>query len=107
MAVKNDSEFEKKADFKSLRKRAEEKAIRADKPIKDMSASEMSTLIHELQIHQIELEIQNEELRKSQAEIERFGNCLLSGIWSSIFAAVLPQSIVLLNAFLAGLKMHL
>ena len=36
-----------------------------------MSAAEMSTLIHELRIHQVELEMQNEELRKSQAETER------------------------------------
>jgi PAS domain S-box-containing protein len=71
MAGKNDIGFEKTAAFQTLRKRAEERLAAGHKPLKDMSASEMSTLIHELHIHQVELEMQNEELRKSQAETER------------------------------------
>ena len=35
-----------------------------------MSDKERQQLIHELQVHQIELEMQNDELRKSQAELE-------------------------------------
>jgi PAS domain S-box-containing protein len=71
MAGKNDAGFGKSAALQTLRRRAEEKVAADNKPFKNMSASEMSTLIHELRIHQIELEMQNEELRKSQAATER------------------------------------
>ena len=71
MTGKNDPGFGKTTAGQMLRKRAEEKIAAGDKPFEDMLASEMSTLIHELRIHQIELEMQNEELRKSQAETER------------------------------------
>lgn len=54
----------------NLRKRAEKILKRDDKPLKDMSNTEISSLIHELRVHQIELEIQNEELRRSQDLVE-------------------------------------
>lgn len=71
MAGKNDIGFEKATHFQTLRKRVEETLAAGDKPLKDMSAHEMSKLIYELHIHQVELEMQNEELRKNQAETER------------------------------------
>jgi PAS domain S-box-containing protein len=71
MADKNDTGLGKSAAFQTLYKRAEEILSAADKAIKDGSASEMSKLIHELKIYQVELEMQNEELRKSQSETER------------------------------------
>jgi PAS domain S-box-containing protein len=37
---------------------------------KDVSGEELKRLIHELKVHQIELEMQNEELRRAQVEIE-------------------------------------
>ena len=71
MTGENDRGSGKTAAALMLRKRAEAKVAAGNKSFPDMSASEMSTLIHELRIHQVELEMQNEELRKSQAETER------------------------------------
>jgi PAS domain S-box-containing protein len=58
-------------DFADLRRRAEEKA-RADEAQARQSPSpeESGRLLHELHVHQIELEMQNEELRRSQGELE-------------------------------------
>ena len=53
-------------DFADLRRRAEEKARAGQSP----SPEESGRLLHELQVHQIELEMQNEELRRSHAELE-------------------------------------
>ena len=58
-------------DAADLRRRAEEKAhtdeAQAQKPL---SPKESGRLLHELQVHQIELEMQNEELRRAQSELE-------------------------------------
>lgn len=54
-----------------LRRRAEEK-IRADEAQtrETPSPEEAGRLLHELQVHQMELEMQNEELRRAQSELE-------------------------------------
>ena len=57
--------------FSDLRRRAEEKARTDDAQTqKTLSAKEAGRLLHELQVHQIELEMQNEELRRAQGELE-------------------------------------
>jgi diguanylate cyclase (GGDEF)-like protein/PAS domain S-box-containing protein len=56
--------------YSELRKRAEKKLKTTITPPKAMSDKETQQLIHKLQVHQIELEMQNEELRKAQTEIE-------------------------------------
>jgi PAS domain S-box-containing protein len=51
-----------------LRRRAEKRIPETLENIKGMSAAEIQKLVHELNVHQIELEMQNEALRGSQAE---------------------------------------
>jgi len=63
-------EDHKKNEDSGLRNRAEEK-LRPDATlIENLSDEEVRKLAHELQVHQIELEMQNDELRKAQIEIE-------------------------------------
>ena len=52
-----------------LRRRAEAKLERETLATPDISPEEVRGLIHELRTHQIELELQNEELRRGQAEL--------------------------------------
>ena len=57
----------------ALRQRAEKKAREAARPRKGpdaLSPAEVRRLNHELQMHQIELEMQNEELRRVQSGLE-------------------------------------
>jgi PAS domain-containing protein len=55
----------------SLRARAEKLVERGTVSLGDLSSNELASLFHELQVHQIELKMQNEELRSAQEELER------------------------------------
>ena len=63
----------KKSESSELRRRAERqiKTEPADsEEIAGMSPKDMAKMIHELRVHQIELKMQNEELRRIQEELE-------------------------------------
>ena len=53
----------------SLRKRAEDILARSPDETSALPTRDVQELVHELQVHQAELEIQNEELRRAQQEL--------------------------------------
>ena len=57
-------------DAAGLRKRAEEKAAQSPKETEPLSPAATRLAFHELHVHQIELEMQNEELRRAQVELD-------------------------------------
>jgi PAS domain S-box-containing protein len=70
----NKSEF----DPQELRQQAIERLQGRHGKVVDMRAADVATLVHELEVHQVELEVQNEELRRAQLELaaalERYSN---------------------------------
>jgi PAS domain S-box-containing protein len=69
MAKKADSQSKAANHHKTLRERAEA-MVRSTRPdIAGMEKRDLQALVHELQVHQMELEIQNEELRVAQLEL--------------------------------------
>ncbi len=61
-------------DSKRLRRHAEQRLTEGPKPgietAESISPELIQILVHELRVHQIELELQNEELRRTQAELD-------------------------------------
>jgi PAS domain S-box-containing protein len=74
--LKTDTQLreEMKKDELELRKRAEEALQGQQDEDRELSKEEMQHLIHELRVHQVELDMQNEELRRVQLEIEASRN---------------------------------
>jgi signal transduction histidine kinase len=72
------------SDLSALRRWAEEIALRKTgtlpKNLAARSSQEIEEIFHELRVHQIELEIQNEELRQTQTELEA-SRALLSDLY--------------------------
>ena len=55
----------------SLRERAEHIVKQSSRQIQKISTREIRNLLHELSVHQIEMELQNEELRDAQRKLEK------------------------------------
>ena len=53
-----------------LRQRAEALLVRYERDAAELSEHDLHRLVHELQLHQIELDMQNEDLRRVQEELE-------------------------------------
>jgi len=60
-----------KTDYSTLRRRAEEFLDRNPEAAHKIPAGDLHKLIEDLHVHQIELEMQNEELRRTQLELEK------------------------------------
>jgi diguanylate cyclase (GGDEF)-like protein/PAS domain S-box-containing protein len=56
---------------RSLRERAEALLNQSDQASLDLSPAEIRRLVHDLSVYQIELELQNEDLRNAQNQLER------------------------------------
>ena len=66
MTSRNDT-----VDFMQLRKRAEALISAAPQAPCDLTPDEIKALVHDLSVHQIELELQNDELLRAQQLIEK------------------------------------
>jgi two-component sensor histidine kinase/PAS domain-containing protein len=59
------------SDFSELKRRAEAQMGHVVTELSPLSDKETAELVHDLRVHQIELEMQNEELRKTQTDLTK------------------------------------
>jgi PAS domain S-box-containing protein len=60
---------ENRFDQQELRRQATERLKGRHGKVVDMSAADIATLVNELEVYQVELEVQNEELRRAQSDL--------------------------------------
>ncbi len=65
----DDLHTDQESGMQRLRKLAEARLTLSDVSVDELSPEEVKGLIHDFQVHQIELEIQNEELRNAQKQL--------------------------------------
>ncbi len=70
MRIQREQKMKSSLEGKSLRKKAEKILPKKRMAPQKISPGDTGKLIHELEVHQIELEMQNQELRKAQEELE-------------------------------------
>ena len=90
-----------------LRRRAEERLQKQEPDVGDpRPEADKQWLLHELQVHQIELEMQNEELRNSRAEMEKLKDRYY-GLYnfSPVGFVSLEQSGAIIQINLAGARL--
>lgn len=61
-------------DYEKLTRADLIEALKSFQAARSMDENEREQLLHELQVHQIELEMQNQELRETQQQLEETGN---------------------------------
>ena len=83
----------------NLRKRAEEKAsLDGRQATKSSSPGDEHRLIHEIQVHQIEFELQNEELHNKQEELETaLAHVKISELFKQTIIDSLPANIAVID----------
>src|SRR5260370_40901536 len=59
------------ATSKELRARAERFLRKSGRELAQMPTDDVQKLVNELEVHQVELEMQNDELRRAQVELEK------------------------------------
>lgn len=58
-----------RSTYPDLRRRAEERVDATGADVEQLSVEQVKQLVHELQVHQVELQMMNEELLRTQAEL--------------------------------------
>jgi len=84
-------------DAKQLRSKAEEQLKKKDKRVEDVVAEiDSKKLLHELQVHQIELEMQNEELRlayvTAETALKKYTISTILLLWAILLLITTPTS---------------
>lgn len=90
----------------TLRKKAEKRLAGKETNAEPLSGNDTQRLIHELQVHQIELEMQNEELRRALHELEKAHSKIAEFYdFAPIGYFTFDQNGLILEANLTGSKM--